>query len=100
MVYMAMQPKVESSREVVSAFLSGEIDPERKPAIFEDDILLLAVARLEEADPDWVLGQLSNQAWPIELRVEILRLMLRQYPAGHAVLNREAPGLLRNMQQP
>ena len=97
---MAMQHKLESSREVVSAFLRGEIDGQRKPAIFEEDILLLAVARLEEADPDWVLGQLSNQTWPVELRVEILRLMLRQYPAGHAVLNREAPELLRNMQEP
>lgn len=97
---MTIERKLDYSREVINAFLSGEIDPESRPAIFEDDVLMFAVARLEEADPDWILGQLSNRAWPAELRAQVLRLMVRRYPDGHAILSREVPDLLRDMQGP
>lgn len=97
---MATPDKLQSSRELVTAFLRGEIDAERQPEIFEDDVLMFAVARLDAADPDWILGQLSNQAWPADLRAQVLRLTRRHYPEGHAILSREAPELLRNMRNP
>lgn len=97
---MTIPNKLESSREVITEFLRGEVDPENEPEIFEDDILLLAVARLEEADPDWVLGQLSNRAWPVDLRAQILQLMVRRRPEGQAILAREAPESLRETEDP
>ena len=90
---MTMPDELNPSRELITEFLRGEVDPEREPEIFEDDILLLAVERLDEADPDWILGQLSNRAWPVHLRAQILSLMVRHYPEGHAILGREAPEL-------
>lgn len=97
---MTIPSKLDSSREVITEFLRGEIDLENEPAIVEDDILFLAVARVEEGDPDWVLRQLANQAWPVDLRAQILQLMATHYPEGHAILAREAPELLRNMENP
>lgn len=97
---MTIPNKLESSREVITEFLRGEVDPENEPEIFEDDILLLAVARLEEADPDWVLGQLSNRAWPVDLRAQILQLMVRRRPEGQAILARAAPESLRETEDP
>jgi hypothetical protein len=92
--------RLESSRAAITAFLSGEIDSDTQRVMFEDDILLFAVAHVDEADPDWILSQLSDQAWPAELRVQILWLMRSHYSQGHAILVREAPGLLRNMPEP
>jgi len=97
---MTIPNKLDASRELVTAFLRGEVDPERNPSIFEDDVLMFAVARLDAADPDWILGQLSNQAWPVDLRAQILRLTRRHYPQGHAILAREAPEALRNLRDP
>jgi hypothetical protein len=97
---MNIQRRLDYSREVITGFLRGEIDPESRPAIFEDDVLMFAVLRLERADPDWILGQLSNRAWPADLRVQILRLMRTRYAEGHAILSCEAPELLRSMRQP
>jgi hypothetical protein len=92
--------KLDSSRELITEFLRGEISQENERAIIEDDVLLFAVARLDEADPDWILGQLSNRTWPIELRAQILQLMVRHCPEGYAILGREAPELLRTMPDP
>lgn len=97
---MTIPDKLEASREMITAFLCGEIDPDSRPAIIEDDLLLFAVRRLDRADPAWILGQLSNRAWPVNLRAQILRLMMKHYPEGHAILRGEAPELLRNMGDP
>jgi hypothetical protein len=91
---------LESPRRLVTSFLRGEIDPEHQPAIFEDDVLMIAVHRLERADPDWILGELSNRVWPVDLRAQILGLMIRRYSDGHAILSREAPESLRYMREP
>jgi hypothetical protein len=86
---MSTPDELDPSRELITEFLRGDIDPEHAPEIFEDDILFLAVDRIEGADPDWILGQLSNRAWRADLRAQILGFMIRHYPAGQAILDHE-----------
>jgi hypothetical protein len=97
---MTVPDELESSRSLITRFLRGEIDPEQEPAIFEDDVLMIAVHLLERADPDWILGQLSNREWPVDLRAQILGLMIRRYADGHAILSHQAPEALQHMREP
>lgn len=81
------------SRDVILRFLGGDTDLDKEPAMLDDDILLFAVRRVEAADPDWVLGQLSDRTWRADLRVAVMRMLRKHHVQGHAILSREIPGL-------
>ncbi|WP_327100860.1 hypothetical protein OIE68_19925 [Nocardia vinacea] len=72
---MDRQQRIIAAREIVTKYLHGEIDPERNPEIFDDDIVYFAVARLDHHDIDWLLAQLANPQWPQKIRAEIAAMM-------------------------
>ena len=44
-------------------YLSGKQDPQERPALFEEDVLLMAVAWICDEDPGWLPAQLAREGW-------------------------------------
>ncbi|MGY1947886.1 hypothetical protein [Nocardia asiatica] len=87
---MKDQDKIAAARDAVTRFLRGEIDPERHPQWFEDDILLFAVVRLDLQDPQWLLDQLGNGEFARELRAWLIPMMHKHGAEGQALLDGES----------
>ena len=62
------------SKALLLGYLSGAEDPELRPALFEDDLILLAVARVARTDPAWLAGQVDRDGWPEDRRRILLDL--------------------------
>lgn len=78
--------KLSVSRDLVLELLRGDIDPARTPELFMEDIVLFAVARLDEADAEWLLGHVADTSWPYERRASIAAMMIRHRSEAVAAL--------------
>ncbi|WP_327146869.1 hypothetical protein [Nocardia sp. NBC_01327] len=65
----------QEDRDLAIDFLSGHITPERDPIIFRDDVLILAIFRMDNRDPAWLFAQIANPRWPRELREQLAVMM-------------------------
>ncbi|MDI2124606.1 protein kinase domain-containing protein [Yinghuangia seranimata] len=61
-------PRVLGDRQLVLEYLSGRMTYEEQPWMFDDDVLMFAVARLWRADRRWVVAQVASGVWPESLR--------------------------------
>ncbi|NKY55730.1 hypothetical protein [Nocardia flavorosea] len=74
------------SRDIVLRLLRGEIDPVEDHMLVMEDIVLFAVARLDEADTGWLLHHLADTAWPYERRADVAAMMVRHRAEAFAAL--------------
>jgi hypothetical protein len=81
----------EQARALIRDVLEGGITPETHPWVFEEDMLLFSVRRLEVADPEWLLAQLAETRHPLAVRATILYDMRDHYEQGLEILRREDP---------
>lgn len=97
---MSIDETLTSARTFITRYLSGEVNENSHPEIFDDDILMFAVGTLDEGDPEWILRQLADQRWPVERRVEIFGPMRIHYAEGYKILQAEAPDRLYGFRDP
>ncbi|MFB8005822.1 hypothetical protein [Nocardia sp. NPDC056000] len=65
----------QQDRDLALDFLRENVTPVDDPAVFRDDMLMLAVSRLDVHDPAWLLAQITDPNWPRELREQLAMLM-------------------------
>jgi len=63
---------VGSDRKLVLDLIEGRLDTIRNPELRQDDLLYLAVRRLELDDSTWLRIQLSDRSYALAMRLEIL----------------------------
>ncbi|MFJ1461485.1 hypothetical protein [Nocardia sp. N2S4-5] len=83
--------QIDRARRVVTAYLRGELTPDRNPEYFDDDVVMFAVARLDVHDTEWLLEQVASGEWPYGLRSQIAALMRSHAEEGRAILRDEDP---------
>jgi hypothetical protein len=84
-------------QRLIGDVLSGDVTERTHPWVFDEDVLLFAVRRIEAADPGWLLVQLGHREVTFERRVAVFaqtRLM-----RGHALalLQAERPDFLSDL---
>lgn len=67
--------RIRNDRHVVLDFLREKITYENEPWVFDDDLLMFAVARLKNRDPRWIRAQTRISAWPQDLVADLLVLL-------------------------
>ena len=65
---MTADDPTSRAKSLILGYLSGAEDPEERPALFDDDLILLAVARLARSDPTWLTHQVGVSNWSEERR--------------------------------
>ncbi|WP_433710602.1 hypothetical protein ACQP2U_30325 [Nocardia sp. CA-084685] len=83
---MTDQWRLDAARDIVTDYLRGDIDPDRNPDMFDDDIVYFAIARLDRHDTNWLLAQVANPQWPHKIRADIAGMMPGHYAEGQAAL--------------
>ncbi|MFI5719615.1 hypothetical protein [Nocardia sp. NPDC051750] len=81
--------ELTASRDIVLRLLRGDIDPVRDRVLFMEDIVLFAVARLDEADTEWLLGHVADTSWAYERRADVAAMMVRHRPEAFAALGKD-----------
>ncbi|MBF6350475.1 MULTISPECIES: hypothetical protein [Nocardia] len=82
--------ELPESREIVLRLLRGDINPVDDYILFMEDIVLFAVASVDEVDTEWLLGHIADTTWPYERRADLAAMMVRHRSEAFAVLG-EAP---------
>ncbi|WP_433602247.1 hypothetical protein ACQPXH_11240 [Nocardia sp. CA-135953] len=83
---MTDQRRIDAARDIVTDYLRGDIDPDRNPDMFDDDIVYFAVARLDRHDTDWLLARIADPQWPRAVRADIAGMMPGHYAEGETAL--------------
>ena len=65
---MTTDDPTSGAKALILGYLAGTEDPERRPALFEDDLIMLAVARVGRTDPTWLTRQIEAERWPGDRR--------------------------------
>ncbi|WP_063063997.1 hypothetical protein [Nocardia violaceofusca] len=68
---------LSASKEIVLQLLRGEIDADRNRAMFEEDVVLFALLRLDDKEPEWLLREIANTTWPRKLRETLAAAMVK-----------------------
>jgi hypothetical protein len=89
---MALEP----DRTLVLDVLAGAITPETHASVFDEDVLLFSVRRLERDEPTWLLAQLANQEFPFDGRAAVFADTLRVRERALLLLRKEQPEFRRS----
>lgn len=93
----AMQERMgrELDCKLVLDVLAGAITPETHASVFDEDVLLFSVRRLERDDPTWLLTQFANREFPFEGRAVVFADTLGVRERALVILREEQPDFLR-----
>jgi hypothetical protein len=83
-----MDPPIAQDRALVRDVLAGVVGEDTHRSVFEDDVLLFCVRRLERDDPAWLLAALAEPGLDPERRTAVLACL--------GDLRAEAVAMLRN----
>lgn len=56
--------QLELDRTLVLDVMCGAVTEDSHPALFDEDVVLFAVRRMEASDPDWLLARIADESLP------------------------------------
>ncbi|MDR7169056.1 hypothetical protein J2W56_002797 [Nocardia kruczakiae] len=77
---------LSASKDIVLRLLRGDLDAERDRMMFEEDIVLFALLRLDDKEPEWLLREIANTSWPREVRESLAAAMVKHRAEAAAAL--------------
>jgi len=83
---------LSAARDLVLGVLTGTVTAATDPWAYDEDLLLLAVRRLEQHDPDWLLARIADPALPFADRAELAGETRLLRERCRALLRAERPG--------
>ena len=57
--------------ELIDHVLAGSIERDSHPWLFDEDVLLFAVRRVEETDPEWLVDRLADRSMTTSGRLAV-----------------------------
>lgn len=57
----SLDEQLAQARELVLDTITGVLKPEQNAHLFEDDVLMFAVERIENNDPGWLINLLADE---------------------------------------
>jgi hypothetical protein len=64
--------QLDGALALIEQVLSGEVAYESHPEVFDDDVFLFCVRRVEREAPNWLLNQIVDPRWPLEHRENLV----------------------------
>ena len=89
------QVPLEQDRALVLDVLAGAITPESHPWVFDEDVLLFSVRRLERDDAGWLLARFADRVFPFDGRAAVFAQTRDVRDRALLMLREELPEFLR-----
>lgn len=58
--------RLKAARELVTGVITGSVTPDADPAVFNDDLLYMAVGMLEQLDQAWLYARFDDDSAAVE----------------------------------
>jgi hypothetical protein len=86
-----VDPPIAQDRALLRDVLAGVVGEDTRRSVFEDDVLLFCVRRLERDDPSWLLAVLADPTLDPEPRIAVLACLRDLRAEAVAMLRNNAP---------